>query len=96
MTRLGEIFAGDCKLGFVLNTGNVPLAVATRTMAEADVAGPVALTATFDSATLDATQYAQLVAGSFKVSLDCATAPAFAGKGATADIKATFTFGAYE
>ena len=96
VTRLGEIFTGECKLGFVLNTGNVPIAVATRTMAEADVAGPVALTATFDSAALDAAQYAQLVAGSFKVSLDCATNSTFAGKGATADVKATFTFGAYE
>ena len=96
VTRLGEIFAGDCKLGFVLNTGNVALAVATRTMAAADTGGPVELTATFDSAALDATQYAQLVAGSFKVSLDCATATTFAGLGATADLKATFTFGAYE
>lgn len=96
VTRLGEIFTGDCKLSFVLNTGNVPLAVATRTMAVADTAGPVTFTAAFDSATLDDAQYAQLVAGSFKVALDCATASTFAGLGATADLKATFTFGAYE
>ncbi len=96
VTQLGEIFAGDCKLGFVLNTGNVPLAVAARTMTAADGAGPIALPATFDSAALDAAQYAQLVAGSFKVSMDCLTASTFAGKGATADLKATFSFGAYE
>lgn len=96
VTRLGEVFAGECKLSFVLNSGNAPLAVATRTMVAADPAGPVTLTAAFDSATLDSVQYAQLVAGSFKVALDCVTAAPFASLSATADIKATFTFGAYE
>jgi hypothetical protein len=96
VSKLGEIFAGDCKLKFVMNSGNVPFDVASRTMAAADLAGPVELTATFDSADLDAGQYAQLVGGSFKVALDCATATTFASAGATADLKATFTFGAYE
>lgn len=96
VATLGEIFAGDCKLKFVLNSGNVAFEVATRTMAAADPAGPVALITAFDSADLDAGQYTQLVGGAFKVALDCAAATTFAAAGATADLKATFTFGAYE
>jgi hypothetical protein len=96
VSQLGQIFDGNCAISFVLNSGNVTIAVANRAMTAADTAGPVDMTPTFDSTTMSASDYAQLVGGSFKVKLNCLSAVSFASGGANVDFKATFTFAAYE
>ncbi len=53
------------------------------------------MTVAFDSATMTAADYADLVGGAFKVVLTGPAATGFATKGATADMEATLTFVAY-
>ena len=58
--------------------------------------GPVALGGSFDSASLSDADRAAIAGGQFKVVLSGTAVTAFTGGNATADLRATFTFVAYE
>jgi hypothetical protein len=57
---------------------------------------PVPMVVVFDSATVFPSDYASLVGGSFKDVLTGTGSAGFATRGATADIKATLTFEAFD
>lgn len=93
---LEDIFVGEVAVTFVMNGSDVAYPVAARTIAVGDGAGPVALNVQFDSHTFTDGDYAELVAGSFKVTLSGTAAAGFAGASADADLSLVLTFTAYE
>ena len=96
VATLGQVFEGECKINFALNSNNLRLEVGKRTMLAADLSGPIEISANFDSTTLTAADCSQLLAGSFKVALDCPAATTFAGASADVDLTLLFTFSAFE
>jgi hypothetical protein len=88
---LENVFSGPVTISFDAGSGAIPVAHVTAPAG----AGPLALSTSFDSATLSAAERAAITGGQFKVVLEGATAGSFTS-GDTADLKATFTFVAYE
>lgn len=96
VAALEEIFAGDVDVAFVMNGSDEAYPVAVRTVAAGDEAGPVDLHVHFDSDAITDADYADLVAGSFKVTLSGDAAAGFADASADADLSLLLTFTAYE
>ncbi len=96
VATLGQVFVGDCAINFALNSNNLRLNVGNRNMVAADLSGPIEISSNFDSTSLSAADYDQLLAGSFKVALDCPAAATFAGANAEVDLTLLFTFSAFE
>jgi hypothetical protein len=96
VTTLGEVFTGDVDILFEMNDTNNSYPVASATVAATTSAGPFALAVTFPADEIPDTDFAKLLAGSFKVITRGPAAAAFTTKGADADIQATLTFAAFE
>jgi hypothetical protein len=94
VASLQEVFTGTVAVGFAMNGSSTVYPVAS--VANPTGAGPVAMTVSFDSASMAPADYADLAGGSFKVELDGTAAAGFASAGATARMTATFGFVAYE
>lgn len=94
VTALEEIFTGEVVIQFVMETSNniVPVAKLMNPTGR----GPVKMTVQFDYAALPPQDLAKFYAGSYKVVLAGPAAATFKGKGADADLQATFTFQAFE
>jgi hypothetical protein len=92
---LGEIYAGEVAVLFLMNDTNNTFPVATATFDAATGAGPVALDVDFDSDGVQGDDWTKLLSGSFKVVLRGNAATGFADQGADADVQATFSFSAY-
>jgi hypothetical protein len=93
VSALEGVFAGSVAVGFDTGSGIIyPVAQITNPVG----AGPVALIASFDSSSLPDADRAAITGGQFKVVLSGTAASAFTGATATADLKATFTFVAYQ
>ena len=93
---LGEIFTGNVEILFTANDTNNTFPAATGPIAAVDRSGPIALTSTFDSATISDVDFAKLLGGSFKVGIRGPAGANFATKGADADLQVTMTFSAYQ
>jgi hypothetical protein len=93
VTALDQVFTGTVRLSFEPNGSSNSYLVAS--VASPAGTGPVPMAVTFDSSTMTAADYADLVGGAFKVALDGPAAAGFGARGATADMTATFTFEAY-
>lgn len=91
VTVLENVFTGPVTISFDPGSGPIPVAHVTAPTG----AGPISLVTSFDSGTLSAADRAAITAGQFKVVLEGPTATSFTS-GDTADLKATFTFVAYE
>ena len=89
--NLNQVFTGQVATGFDLAGSLYPVGTAVN---PAGVGFPMA--ASFDSAGLDPTAYDDLVGGGFPVILSGTATSGFAGAGATADLKTTFGFIAYQ
>lgn len=92
---LGDVFAGDVALAFAMNDTNITYPVASGTIG-ADTAGPVPFDVTFAADAVPDLDYVKLLLGSFKLVARGPAAPAFAGKGAEANLQVTLTFAAFE
>jgi hypothetical protein len=94
VTALEQVFTGPVTVGFQTSSSGpiYPAGQVTNPVG----AGPVALTAAFDSESLPDADRAAITQGQFKVVLSGTAANGFASAGATADLKATFTFVAYK
>lgn len=93
VATLEQVFAGTVRLSFEPNGSSTSYPVAS--VPGPTGTGPVQMTVVFDSGTMTAADYADLVGGAFKVVLEGPAATGFAGRGATADMEATLTFVAY-
>jgi len=91
---LQEVFAGTVSIGFVMNGSSTVYPVAS--VVNPTGAGPVAMSVSFDSASMAPGDYDDLAGGSFKVELDGTAAAGFAAADAIARMTATFGFVAYE
>jgi hypothetical protein len=96
VTMLGQVFAGATKFEFVMNGSTTRYAVATKDVVVGDGAGPIPFAVDFDSDRMPQVDYADLAAGSFKVSLSGPPAAGFAAANADADITISLTFEAFE
>lgn len=96
VTSLGEIFDGEVDIQFQMNDTNDTFPVASTTIDANSTGGPIEMDVAFDSGTVGANDFPQLLAGSFKVSVRGPAAADFATKGADANLQATFTFAAFE
>jgi hypothetical protein len=94
VTSLEQVFTGPVTIGFQSSTSGTvyPVGQVTNPVG----AGPVALAVAFDSGSLPAADRAAITQGQFKVVLGGTAANGFASASAAADLKATFTFVAYE
>jgi hypothetical protein len=94
VAALDQVFTGPVTVGFQSSASGTlfPVGQVTNPVG----AGPVALTVAFDSASLPAADRAAITQGQFKVVLAGTAASGFAGASATADLKVTFVFVAYE
>ena len=93
---LGEVFTGNVEILFTTNDTNNTYPAAAGPIAAADRSGPIALTSTFDSATISDVDFAKVLGGSFKVGIRGPAGANFATKGADADLQVTMTFSAYQ
>ena len=96
VTTLGEIFAGDVEISFVMNSSNTAYDAAVLGVTADTGAGPVEAHSHFDDATVTDEDWPDFVGGSFKVVLTGPAADGFAAANADANLQATFTFSAYE
>ena len=96
VTALGDVFAGTFDVVFEMNDTNVPYPVASGTIDAATAAGPIELDSVFPADEIPDIEYLKLLLGSFKVVTRGPAAPAFAMKGADADLEVTLTFAAFE
>jgi hypothetical protein len=94
VTVLDQVFTGTVRLSFLPNGTSSSHPVAS--VANPAGVGPVPMVVVFDSATVSPSDYASLVGGSFKDVLTGTGSAGFATRGATADIKATLTFEAFD
>lgn len=94
VTGLELVFGGAATVSFQMNGSSVVYPVAS--LASPSGAGPAALAVAFDSTSMPPADYADLVGGSFKVVLAGPAATGFGTASATARMKATFTFVAWE
>ncbi len=93
VASLQQVLTGPVVVSFAPNGSSNVYPAATVTSPTG--VGPVQMTVGFDSSTMTAGDYADLVGGSFKVVLSGQAASGFASLGATADITATLTFEAF-
>lgn len=93
VTALDQVFAGTVRLSFEPNGSSNSYPVAS--VASPAGTGPVQMAVTFDSSSMTAADYSDLVGGAFKVALEGPAASGFGAGGATADMTGTFTFEAY-
>lgn len=96
VAALGDVFAGTVDVGFEMNESSFPIRVATGTIDAGAGAGPVALDIVFAADEIPDAEYVRLLLGSFKLVARGPAAPAFADKGAEADLAITLTFAALE
>jgi hypothetical protein len=94
VTDLQEIFTGNVGVAFQMNGSLISYPVAQASGPSGT--GPVAMTVSFDPASMSPADYADLVQGSFKVALTGTSAPGFAAASANASLQTTFGFTAYE
>jgi hypothetical protein len=90
------VFDGPIAIAFVMNGSDASYDVAGGTIIAGAGPGPVELDVHFDSDDLADTDYPDLTAGSFKVTLAGEVADGFVAQGGTADFEVVFTFTAYE
>lgn len=95
VAMLGDVFAGPLELAFQMNDTGIIYPVASGAIAS-DPTGPVPLEVTFAAEAVPDLDYVKLLLGSFKLVAHGAAAPAFAGKGAEANLQVTLTFAAIE
>jgi len=93
---LEAIYEGDVDVAFVMNSSDAAFPVAVHGIAEGDGPGPVDFHVHFESDAVGDADYADLVAGSFKVVLSGAAAAGFADANADADLELVLTFTAFE
>jgi hypothetical protein len=93
VAALEQVFTGMVRVSFQPN-GSATAYPAAAVTSPVGV-GPVPMTVNFDSSSMSPADFGDLVGGAFKVVLDGSAATGFAGKGATADMTATFTFEAF-
>jgi hypothetical protein len=94
-TTLGLVFGGEAEVSFEMNSGEIYL-VATREFTGDEDAGPIPFDVHLDSDTITDEDYADLLAGGFKVWITSDAAPGFDGLDASADIEVTFLFTALD
>jgi hypothetical protein len=94
VTALEEVYTGDVDVAFIMNDTNNTYDAGHVNNPHG--VGPVDVDVVFDSAAVSDIDYAKLVGGSFKVVIRGPAAPAFASKGAEANLQLTFTFAAFE
>jgi hypothetical protein len=93
---LGDVFTGTVDLVFQMNDTNITYPVATGIIAADTTAGPVPLEVSFVAEEVPDLDYVKLLLGSFKLAARGTAAPAFATKGAEANLQVTLTFAAFE
>lgn len=96
VTTLGEIFAGNTEVLFIMNDSDNSFPAGHVAIDADTTSGPLDLGVTFDSADVGEDDWARLLGGSFKVVIRGDAAPEFMDKGADADLQLTFTFAAFE
>jgi len=96
VTTLGEVFAGDVAISFVMNSSGAEYPATVITVGADTGAGPVDMHTHFDDASITGTDWEEFVGGSFKVVLTGPAAASFPAANADANMQATFTFAAYE
>lgn len=96
VAALNEIFDGDVDIVFQMPTSGDEVRVASGAVsAETEGAGPYELIVEFDSDQLNDANYADLIAGSFKVLYRAPANAAYAGSGAKTDLQINFEFEAF-
>jgi hypothetical protein len=96
VTTLGEIFAGNTEVLFIMNDTDNTFPAASGTIDADTDGGPVELDVDFEPPATTAEDWDKLINGSFKVVIRGDAAAEFTTKGADADVQVTFTFSAYE
>jgi hypothetical protein len=94
VTALEQVFTGPVSVAFQVGASGTVYPVGQ--VMNPVGAGPVTLNVAFDSASLLAADRAAITQGQFKVVLGGTSASGFAGASATADLRATLMFVAYE
>jgi hypothetical protein len=97
VSALNEIFDGDVDVIFQMPTSGDEVRVASGLVgADTQGGGPIELIVEFDSDSLNDANYADLIAGSFKVLYRAPANPAYAATSAKTDLQITFMFEAFE
>ncbi len=96
VTTLGEIFAGNTEVLFIMNDTDNTFPAGSGTIDADTDGGPIALDVDFEPPATTDEDWDKLLGGSFKVVIRGDAAPDFTTKGADADVQVTFTFSAFE
>ena len=94
VSALEQVVTGDVDVAFVVNDSNNTYDAGH--VVNPTGIGPVAMTPSFDWATVAAADQTRMLGGSFKVVLRGPAASTFSTKGASASLQVTFTFTAFE
>jgi hypothetical protein len=95
VTTVGGVFIGACKIQFTMSGSGTVYPIGNKAFVAADGAGPISMTATFDSAAMPAADLSELIGGQFKMGIDCGAATTFTGN-ADATLITTMTFEAFD